>query len=194
MRSSSFRLGALVAAGVVLVHEARYRLGAGRPVVDLAAASGHAYVELLAAVSGIALALALGQFVHGWWRRSGEASEPTIGRLRLALLAAAAVLGGYAGQELVAGLVSPGHPVGVAGLLEAGGWIALPLALATGAAIAATVRTATAVLRRRCASASSAPRRSTVVLVWRSSSRAWAVSAAFARNLGGRSPPPAPSR
>ncbi len=55
-------------------------------------------------------------------------------------LAAAALLGIYACQELVEGLVSHGHPSGLAGVFGAGGWVSIPLALALGGGMALLVQ------------------------------------------------------
>ena len=187
MRSTSFRLGALLAVGVLGVHEFRYRL------IDVesgaAASAGHGYLGALTALIGVAFVLALGRYVHLWVTRGPDegalARRPTV----VWLLVSAGVLVGYAGQELIAGWLSSGHPVGVAGLLAHGGWIAVPLSLAAGAVICLVIRTAAEVLRNRA----------TV----RSPEHAWSRRAegcsptavvigagrVVARHLAGRSPP-----
>jgi hypothetical protein len=42
----------------------------------------------------------------------------------------------YAAQELLEGLLSTGHPDGLAGVFGGGGWWSVPIAVAFGAAIA----------------------------------------------------------
>ena len=146
MRPTSFRLGALLAAGVLAVHELRYRVldaeaGAG------AAEAGHGYLGALTAGTGVVLVLALGHLVQLW--AAGRRDHARARGHALWLAASGAVLAGYVGQELVAGWLSSGHPAGLAGLLAHGGWVAVPLSVACGGVIALVVRSVTAVLRHR---------------------------------------------
>jgi hypothetical protein len=53
----------------------------------------------------------------------------------------------YGVQELCEGLFASGHPAGLIGILGHGGWIAAPIALVLGAALAGTLRVADALIR-----------------------------------------------
>jgi len=46
----------------------------------------------------------------------------------------------FVGQECLEGLIAAGHPAGPAAVLAAGGWIAMPLALAIGTLLAVVAR------------------------------------------------------
>jgi len=73
--------------------------------------------------------------------RGRAADAPARGGLpRLWLLASAALLAIYCGQELLEGVFAAGHRAGLAGVLGAGGWWALPLALAAGGLLALALR------------------------------------------------------
>ena len=52
----------------------------------------------------------------------------------------------YVLQELLEGLFASGHPTGAGGVVGHGGWLALPLAVAFGAASAAILRVGYAVV------------------------------------------------
>jgi len=193
MRSTSFRWGALLAAGVLAVHEARYRVLDAQAGAD-ASSAGHGYLGALTAVVGVALVLALGRYLHLWVARRSDENVATIGPLVLWALATNGVLAGYAGQELVAGWLAAGHPVGLAGLLAGGGWVAIPLSMAVGCLIGLALRTATEVLGRRASAAappathaadSRRPLTLDVVIVR---------DRGLARHLAGRAPPPQLSR
>ena len=176
-----------MAAGVLLVHEARWRLPGSEPQsID----GGHDYVGVLAALTGVALALAMGQLAYHWACREPDRGGGYAGRVRLAMLATAAVLCGYAGQELLAGWLAPGHPIGLPGVLEQDGWVALPLAVAVGSVIAFVLCGATAILRRRSELSRSRERKAILSGVRYPRDVRRVTEALFARHLGGRSPPP----
>ena len=60
------------------------------------------------------------------------------------LLAAAALAVAFSAQELLVGAPAEGHPAGVDGVFGAGGWIAGPLAMIVGGAVALLLRGADA--------------------------------------------------
>lgn len=59
---------------------------------------------------------------------------------RLWPIASASILGLYVGQEFLAAELTSGHPPGLTGVVGAGGWIAVPIALVLGAIVAFAVR------------------------------------------------------
>jgi hypothetical protein len=62
---------------------------------------------------------------------------------RLAVLwpaCSAAIVALYTAQEATEGVLAAGHPAGAEGVLGHGGWIALPLAIVAGLAVAAALR------------------------------------------------------
>ena len=140
------RAAALLAIGALAVHELRYLAGYGGGAGGALAAHGHAYLALagglVAVVSIFALAAFLARLALGG--TVGSAPSTT----GLALGATAALLAIYAGQELIEGLLAPGHPAGLAGVLGAGGWTAVPLACLIGLVIALLLRCADAALAR----------------------------------------------
>ena len=193
MRSTSLRWGALLAAGVLAVHEIRFRVLAA-DVGAAASSAGHGYLGALTATVGVAFLLALGRYLQLWLDRQADHGGASLGPLRRWALASGAVLAGYVGQELLAGWLAAGHPVGIGGLLAHGGWIALPLSLVAGGLISFVVGTTTEALVRRgkavavpVVQAVELRRFSTpeVMFVW---------GREVARNLAGRSPPPLLSR
>ena len=127
----SLRAGALLAAGTLAVHELRYLIGYGDP----AAVGGHGYLAVVAPLIAVALAVSCGL----WLARVGRATGAPARTLTW-LGASASLLLAYAVQETVEGLASNGHP----GLFGHGGWIAAPIALAVGAAVALMLRGAVA--------------------------------------------------
>ena len=192
MRSTSFRWGALLAAGVLAVHEARYRL-LGADADGQAASAGHGYLGALTAIVGVALVLALGRYLHLWFGRQVEAPAACGRPLIQWALASIAVLAGYIGQELVAGWLATGHPAGVAGLLAHGGWVAVPLSLVAGCAISLLFRMAAETLRRR-ATCAAAPIRTVEVRRFPTTAAAIVGGRELARHLAGRAPPSPLSR
>jgi hypothetical protein len=76
------------------------------------------------------------------WRRLAPG-----GFVRLAFLVGLTLFALYSCQELLEGMLSTGHPGGLAGVTGNGGWWALPLAFACGAIVAAALRGARAAIR-----------------------------------------------
>jgi hypothetical protein len=147
VRSTDPRLrGALLMPVCALgVHQLRYYLAFGAHAQARLAHDGHAYLSNVEPFALLAVALALGGFVgrlaRGRQRR--EPATPDRPRMfRVWLLCALALLTIYCGQELFEGAFAAGHPAGIAGILGHGGWIAVPIALAVGGVLAATLRLA----------------------------------------------------
>jgi hypothetical protein len=131
------RLAALLLLAALVLHELRFRLDLGHG--GEVAAHGHGYLALAAPVAGSLATLVLGALVL----RSAVCPPEQQRRIRLRRvwpLAAAALLGIYTSQELVEGLVSHGHPSGLAGVFGAGGWVSIPLAIALGGGVALLVQ------------------------------------------------------
>jgi hypothetical protein len=139
---------ALLGAGALGVHELRYVIAYGGDAGRALADQGHGYLDAVAAVVGlvvlVAVAALLAALVHG----AGPARRAGRGWRVRWLAASGALLAIFAVQELLEGALSPRHPGGIAAVLANGGWIAVPLALAFGAAVAALLRGADTVLAR----------------------------------------------
>jgi hypothetical protein len=131
------RLAALLGAGTFGVHQGRYLLGYRDHASDALASQGHAYLGPLAALVAGALAVAFAELVRRAAR--GEAQRaPRFGRLWAG--SAAALVAVYSAQELVEGALGSHHPIGVAGVVGHGGWVALPLAITLGLVISLLLR------------------------------------------------------
>jgi hypothetical protein len=191
MRPPRSWLAALLAAGALGVHELRVRLVEGG--AEAGSGAGHAYLGVLTALVGVALALALARYLQLWiGRRSGGC----VGRRPVALwlLASVLVLAGYVSQELIAGWLSAGHPAGLAAILAHGGGIALPLAAAFGGIAVLLSGGAEALLERRCRDGASRPLRASNAATRRPGARFHGSGRVVARHLAGRSPPALLSR
>jgi hypothetical protein len=127
---------ALLALGAIALHELRYLAAfGGSPGADLRA--GHDYMEILIPLLVVlaVAALAVSVVVPAVLRLA-----PSLGRedcvTERAAGYAAALLAVHLAQELAEAALSDGHPVSVAGILGAGGWAVIPLAMALGAVAA----------------------------------------------------------
>jgi len=136
------RGAALLPAGALVVHQARYRLAFGAEAPQALAAQGHGYLSALVPWIALLAALALGATL-GRLARLGRTPRAGAGPCTW-LAATLALVAVYAGQELLEGLLAAGHPGGLAGVLGDGGWLALPLALAVGGLLALGLRAADA--------------------------------------------------
>jgi hypothetical protein len=94
---------------------------------------------VLAALAGAELIFRLGRA----WRLS-PSDRPAARFCALAAAVAGTLILIYAAQELSEGLLSSGHPGGLAGVFGEGGWWAVPIAIVLGAAIALLIRGADA--------------------------------------------------
>jgi hypothetical protein len=150
-------LAALRAAGVLVVHELRYALAYGDHAGSEASAQGHAYLTVLVPVVVLAALFASAQALLRF--AGGSASGDRMRRFtRLWLACTMALAAAYCGQELLEGLLAAGHPAGVAGVLEHGGWIGLACAPVVGGLIALAVRGAAAAIEPRASAGEWRPR------------------------------------
>ena len=128
------RAAALLPLAALAVHDLRYRLAYGGDAGHELVRHGHAYLGIAKPLVGVLFALIvaelLARLARAW--RVGEVGERTWSRGRLWLFATCALVAGFVGQELLEGAVFAGHPAGAAGVLGAGGWLALPLSLVAG--------------------------------------------------------------
>ncbi len=126
---SRVRAGALLALGALGVHQLRYLLVTGDVSV-----TGHTYLELLApllvgtAIAAIGLSFAAAALR----RRLPKPLDPGCATERAAAYAVG-LLAVYLAQELTEGLLVAGHGGAAEILTGAGGWLAVPLAMAFGA-------------------------------------------------------------
>ena len=126
---------ALLALGALALHQLRYLLAYGGHAGAELERQGHSYLEFAAPLL-IACAVALvmaSVVVPALLRLAPTLARDVCGTERAAGYAAA-LLTVYFAQELSEGLLAGGHPAGLAGVLGGGGWLALPLAMALGAA------------------------------------------------------------
>jgi hypothetical protein len=128
------RAAALLPLAALAVHDLRYRLAYGGDAGHELARQGHAYLGIAKPLVGVLCALLAAELVarlaRAW--RIGEAAEQNWSRSRLWALATAALVAVFFGQELLEGAIFAGHPAGLAGVLGAGGWLALPLSFVAG--------------------------------------------------------------
>jgi hypothetical protein len=180
------RAAVLTLAGAVAVHQGRDLFASASHEHELARV--HMYLTWAAPASGVLLFLAIMQLAG---RAGRAAGVPMLPRMRtLWLVGAATLLLVFCAQESLETLLSEGRVPHVGDLLGAGGWTAIPLALAVGGLIALALRGAATVLRwaaarrrrplvRRARAAPLAP--APPVLA--------AARSVLARRLAGRGPP-----
>lgn len=148
---SSLRPAALIAGAALALHELRYALAGGGSAESL---GGHGYVPLAGLAAGIMLALACGHLLARILGagRSGRGEPGGTGLTQAWGLAAASLLAIFTAQELLEGLLATGRASSLGAVAGAGGWTALPLAIALGGLIAAALTAA-------CAAVAAAARR-----------------------------------
>jgi hypothetical protein len=136
-RMLTLRVAALMAACTFALHELRFLISYGGDSSAALTAQGHGYLvpltPLVAGVLVLALAGALARAAQG-------ASDRAPGFAPIWAGASASLFTVYFVQESIEGLVFGGHPDGLAGVLGNGGWIALPLAIVLGLAVAFALR------------------------------------------------------
>jgi hypothetical protein len=136
----TLRAAALVAAGWYAVHQLRYLLAYGSGTGDALHREGHAYLGLAGPVLGVLLALVLARLIV---RAAAAPAGRSARSQRLRLLwpaCAGAIVALYAVQEAAEGALAAGHPAGLEGVFGHGGWIAVPLTILAGLAVAAALR------------------------------------------------------
>jgi hypothetical protein len=138
----------LLPAAAFAVHQLRYTLAYGSHADSVLTAQGHSYLNSLAPWLVLLLGLGAGTFLVRVARASagGANRPPRRAFLELWLLASAILVVVYVVQELLEGLFAAGHPAGFAGVIGHGGWWALVVSLVAGAAVAALLHLAHAVI------------------------------------------------
>jgi hypothetical protein len=166
--ATRLRCAALLSAGALSVHELRYLLAFGDGTSHALALQGHGYLVAAPPLLAGLLALAGAQLLMLLARPAtrgaagrrpvpllrrrparfarGAAAHP---RLAAWLGSSAVLLAAYVAQETLEGALAPGHPAGLAGVLGAGGWLAIPASLVVGAVVALLLHGARAVLDAR---------------------------------------------
>jgi hypothetical protein len=179
-------MAALMGAGTFGVHQLRFMIAGGHGATDPRAVEAHAYlVPLGPVVAGLlllALAAALARVARG-------AADPVPRLRRLWAGAGASLFAVYCAQETIEAALTGSHPSAwSAAALGHGGWVALPLAIAVGFAIALVMRgvaEATALVARSPLTFSTtAPAFEALLPPW-----APRRGSAAARNLAARGPP-----
>lgn len=146
----SLRGAAAMPAAALAVHQLRYKLAYGAGASHALAAQGHAYltslVPWIVLLATLSLGATLGRFAMRWGAGAGAGTRSgRMAGVRVWLAASAALFAVYAGQELLEGLFASGHLGGLAAVLGAGGWWAVPVALLVGGLLALALRGAHAV-------------------------------------------------
>src|SRR3954451_669045 len=109
---SMLRATALVAVAALALHELRYLIGYGGGTPEALASQGHGYLPLASGLIGVLFVVALAQLAARVLRETGERSAPGL-RLTWAW-AGIALLAIFVAQESLEGLLSSGHPAGLA--------------------------------------------------------------------------------
>lgn len=181
------RAAVLTLVGAVVVHHGRYAFVSPEHEHELAAA--HTYLTWLAPASAVLLFLAVTQLV-AYLGRTGDGAAPRLPRARTLWLAGTAtLLAVFGAQESLETLFSHGHLPHVADLLGAGGWTAIPFALAAGGLIALLLRGAATVVRWALGRQRRPVRQAPLALLAPRSPVLAAPGSVLARRLAGRGPP-----
>jgi hypothetical protein len=138
----------LLPAAAFAVHQLRYSLAYGSHANQVLAAQGHSYLNSLAPWLVLLLALGAGAFLL---RLAGVLAgrsnmRPRRSALGLWGLSSGSLVAIYVVQEFLEGLFAVGHPAGFAGVFGHGGWWALVVAIAVGAAVASLLHVACAIV------------------------------------------------
>jgi hypothetical protein len=138
----------LLPVAAFAVHQLRYTLAYGSHADQVMAAQGHSYLNSLAPWLVLLIAVGAGSFLLRVAQAlaHGAKERPRRSFLGLWALSSSGLVAIYVVQELLEELFAVGHPGGVAGVFGHGGAWALPLSLAVGAALAALLRLACAIV------------------------------------------------
>jgi hypothetical protein len=183
----------LLPAAAFAVHQLRYMLAYGSHANSVLAAQGHGYLDSLAPWLVLLIGLGAGSFLLRVSRAlvSGGDGHPRRSFLGLWALTSVTLVAIYTVQELLEGFFAVGHPSGFAGVFGHGGWWAVIVAPAVGAAVAALLRLACRIVSvaRRLAAPRSFLGSPPLVLRLRALSLAPRTPLAYA--AAGRAPPAA---
>jgi hypothetical protein len=139
VRSRAFttRLAALMGVGSLAVHQLRFVLWYGKSADGVLSSQGHAYLAVVGPVVVVLTVLGVARFVR---RLALGARGAAPALVRLWGTVSASLLAMYSLQELIEGALSSGHPAGLTGIVGDGGWLAVPLSLVVGLALALALR------------------------------------------------------
>lgn len=191
MRHGPFilRATALLSAGMLAVHDLRYRLdgGGGEHALEHA----HGYLSAVGPLVAMVLLIAAGHLLNLVARGGGGTASRPESLAKLWALAAGALVLAFGAQEVIEGAFAQGHPAGLPAIFGAGGWIAVPLAMLAGGAIAVLLRGAEQVLRAsgRATIAATRPRALTLAASRDVACDVVARASPLARHGAGRAPP-----
>ena len=138
------------------MHELRYRIAYGSDASAQLAAQGHSYLDSFAPWLVLLLCLATGSFLARIVRAlaTGRPTERRRSFGTVWIVSTCLLTAIYTVQEFLEGLVAAGHPTGLAGIVDHGGWWAGVVAVGVGLVIALLLQVATAVVdaaaRARC--------------------------------------------
>jgi hypothetical protein len=141
------RASAAFAAGAFALHQLRYLAGHGGEAGQALEREGHGYLGFVGPLVALLCALALAQLAVALQRPEVPGRPRRLGRAWL--VAAASLLAVYVVQESLEGVLSAEHPSGWTGLVGGAGWVAVPLAVGLGLAVALLLRCADALLAAR---------------------------------------------
>jgi hypothetical protein len=127
------RLTAILALGAFALHQLRYLIAFGDSSSAELARQGHTYMaDALPIMAVFVLSALLATVMRG--RYGAGLARASLHR-RTSFFAVA-LFSIYVSQESLEGALAAGHPGGAAAVLAAGGWLAIPLAVALGALVA----------------------------------------------------------
>jgi len=182
------RASVLTLAGVIGVHEGRYLFAT--PAHEHELAGVHGYLPWLTPLAGVLVFLAIAQLAVRL-ERPGRGLLPELPGTRTLWTAASfCLIHVFALQECAETLLADGRLPLAAEIYGAGGWTAIPMAIAAGAVIALLLRGAARVVewalaRRRARP----PRRKPAIAALPSLPRLAPRQSVLARRLAGRAPP-----
>jgi hypothetical protein len=136
------RTAAFLLAGALCVHEMRHVVSFGSDADVALSHHGHGYLNVAGPLVGLLTAFAFGHLLVRAASTDASAPPGAVRLRRWAPAASVALLGIYAGQELLEGALATGHPGGWDGVFVAGGWVAVPLAVVFGTFVALALRVA----------------------------------------------------
>ena len=188
------RATSLVAVAALALHELRYLIGYSGRTPEALSSQGHGYLPVAGALAGALLVVAAaqltGRVLRARLRGEGDERAP---RLRVAWLwASVALLAIFVAQESLEGLLSSGHPDGLAAVTANGGLVSIPLAAALGGLVALGLRGAGRVVAAAARRARLPLPRPRPRLRRPRSEPARPLAGVLALNLAGRSPPSRP--
>ncbi len=147
---SYLRCAVLMAIAAIGIHEIRSAERLGEHANGTLAAGAHGYVDLLTlAVTVLGAVAAAHLMVRLVITRHSTATPYAPHRtLRVWWLASIVLISVGFGQELLESLAAPGSSPNVAGMLDQGGWTAIPLAILLAGGVALGVRGADVAIAR----------------------------------------------